>query len=118
MDRTRCSARRTIGCCAPLPSLGGAITGAATERQTLGRNCGTVAYNELMKVLSATVVDGRLDVPEGTLQDGQTVMLVVEDGEDSFSLTEEESAFLAESIAQIKRGESVDGWRLLDELPA
>lgn len=44
--------------------------------------------------------------------------LVVHDDEAGFSLTEEERIFLAESIAQVKRGEWVDGWQLLSELKA
>ena len=44
--------------------------------------------------------------------------LVVHDDEVSFSLTEEERAFLAESISQAQRGEWVDGWQLLGELKA
>lgn len=71
-----------------------------------------------MKVLTAKVVDGRLDVPEGSLEEGATVTLLVreEEDEDGFSLSDEERAFLAESIAQSERGEVMDGWQLLDEL--
>lgn len=70
-----------------------------------------------MKVLTAKVVDGRLDVPEGSLVEGATVTLLVpEDDEEGFRLSDEERAFLAESIAQSERGEVMDGWQLLDEL--
>ena len=71
-----------------------------------------------MKVLTSKVVDGGLDVPPGTLHEGETVTLVVHDDEVSFSLTEEEQGLLAESIAQAERGEWVDGWQLLGELKA
>jgi hypothetical protein len=71
-----------------------------------------------MKVLTSKVVDGELDVPAGTFHEGETVTLVVHDDEAGFSLTEEERIFLAESIAQVKRGEWVDGWQLLSELKA
>ena len=71
-----------------------------------------------MRVLTAKVVDGGLDVPAGTFHEGETVTLVVHDDEVGFSLTEEERAFLAESIAQVEQGEWVDGWRLLSELKA
>ena len=72
-----------------------------------------------MKVLTAKVVDGRLDVPEGSLEEGATVTLLVpedEDEEDGFRLSPEEQALLLEAMAQGKRGEVVDGWQLLDEL--
>jgi len=70
-----------------------------------------------MKVLTAKVVDGRLDVPEGCLEEGATVTLLVpEDDEVGFRLSPEEQAFLLESIAQGERGEVVDGWQLLEEL--
>ena len=71
-----------------------------------------------MKVLTSKVVDGALDVPAGTLHDGDTVTLVVHDDEASFSLTEEERGFLAESIAQVERGDWLDGWQLLGDLKA
>ena len=71
-----------------------------------------------MKVLTSVVVDGRLDVPDGVLHNGETVTLVVHDDEVGFELTPEEESFLSESLAQIKRGEWVDGWQLLDQLKA
>ncbi len=70
-----------------------------------------------MKVLSAKVVNGQLDVPEGILEEGATVILLVpEDDEEGFTLSQEDQALLLESIAQGERGEVVDGWQLLDEL--
>jgi len=69
-----------------------------------------------VKVLTAKVVGGRLDVPEGTLHEGETVTLVVQGDEAEFTLTNEEQAFLAESLEQIRRGEWVDGWQLLEQL--
>jgi hypothetical protein len=69
-----------------------------------------------MKVLTAKVIDGRLDVPEGSLQEGATVTLLVPETEEGFRLSAEEQAFLAESIAQAERGEVIDGWQLLNEL--
>lgn len=69
-----------------------------------------------MKVLTSKVVDGQLDVPPGTLHDGETVTLVVHDDEETFSLTEQQRDFLKQSIDQVERGEWVDGWKLLEEL--
>jgi len=69
-----------------------------------------------MKILTAKVVNGRLDIPEGCLQEGATVTLLIPDDEEGFRLSPEEQAFLLESIAQGERGEGIDGWQLLDEL--
>ena len=69
-----------------------------------------------MKVLTAKVVDGKLDLPEGSLQEGAIVTLLVPETEEGFRLTEEEQALLLHSIGQAERGEAVDGWQLLDEI--
>jgi hypothetical protein len=69
-----------------------------------------------MKVLTAQVVDGRLDVPEGSFREGDMVTLLVPENEEGFCLSAEERALLLKSIAQAERGEVVDGWKLLDEL--
>lgn len=69
-----------------------------------------------MKVLTAKVVDGRLDVPAGSFQEGDTVTLLVPEAEKGFRLSPEDQALLLESIAQADRGEVVDGWQLLEDL--
>ncbi len=71
-----------------------------------------------MKVFSAKVVDGRLDVPEGSLEEGATVTLLVpeDDEEEGFRLSPEDQALLLESIAEGRRGEVVDGWQFLKEI--
>ena len=70
-----------------------------------------------MKVLTATVVDGRLDLPKGALHDGDTVTLLVPDREEKgFHLSDDQQADLRAAIAEADRGETVDGRRLLDEL--
>ena len=71
-----------------------------------------------MKMLTAKVVDGQLDVPEGTLEEGITVTILVPENEDTegFEVTAGERAFLLESLEQARRGEGVDGWVLLKEL--
>lgn len=67
-----------------------------------------------MKFLTAKVVDGRLDVPEGTLQEGNTVMLLVPDqGENGFHLSEGLQEELRAALDEADRGDSIDGWQLL-----
>ena len=69
-----------------------------------------------MKVLSAKVVNGHLDVPDGTLEDGVTVTLLVPEAEEDESLTEAQKRELAQALAEADRGEGTDGWRFLSEL--
>jgi hypothetical protein len=70
-----------------------------------------------MKVLTARVLDhGRLDVPEGSLQEGATTTLLVPEAEEAFELSPAEKSLLLEAIAQADRDETVDGWQLLAEL--
>ena len=69
-----------------------------------------------MKMLSAKVVDGRLDLPEGMLEDGVTVTILIPEPTGGFDLTEDQRRELAEALAEADRGESVDGWQLLKEL--
>ena len=69
-----------------------------------------------MKMLTARMVDGQLDVPKGLIEEGTTVTVLVPEEEDGVELTDAEAAFIRESFAQISRGEWVDGRELLDEI--
>ena len=69
-----------------------------------------------MRILTAKVVNGRLDVPDGTLHEGDTVTLLVPESEEAFDLSAQERAQLEEAMAQMDRGEGTDGWRLLESL--
>jgi len=69
-----------------------------------------------MKLLSAKVVGGHLDVPEGTLPEGARVTVLVPEDESRLELTEEQQVELAAAIAEADRGEGSDGWQLLEEL--
>ncbi len=72
-----------------------------------------------MRMLTAQVVNGKLDVPEGSLPEGGTITLLVPEGDEKgFDLSADERTLLLESIAQADRGEVVDGWKLLAELEA
>jgi hypothetical protein len=65
-------------------------------------------------MLTAKVVDGQLDVPKGLLEEGTIVTLLVPETPGVFDLSDEESAFLRDSLAQIARGEWVDGDELIE----
>ena len=69
-----------------------------------------------MKILTAKYINGRLDLPEGSLNEGDVVTILVTDQEVQFRLTPEETSRLEAAIAQANRGESTEGWNLLDEL--
>ena len=70
-----------------------------------------------MRVLSAEVVDGRLELPEGAAREGETLMVLVSDGEENgFRLSPEEQVRLRISLEQADNGELSDGLRLLEEL--
>jgi len=69
-----------------------------------------------MKLLTAKVIDGQLDLPEGVLEEGVTITLLVPEKEEDFELTEEQQEELAQALAEADRGEGVDGWQFLAEL--
>jgi len=69
-----------------------------------------------MKLLTAKVIDGQLDVPEGVLEEGVTITLLVPEEDEDFELTEEQQEELAQALAEADRGEGVDGWQFLAEL--
>lgn len=70
-----------------------------------------------MKVLTAKVVEGRLDLPAGALRDGDTVTLLIgEPEEQGFHLSDAEQEELRAAIAEAQQDEGVDGWQLLYQL--
>jgi len=71
-----------------------------------------------MKILTARFAEGRFNLPEGSVREGDVVTLLVPEDEGGFTLTPEERTHLEIAIAEADRGEVVDGWELLDELRA
>ena len=69
-----------------------------------------------MKILTAKVVDGRLELPKGEVEEGAIVTVLISEGERSFELSPDDENRLLESIAQAERGEILDGWQLLNDL--
>ena len=69
-----------------------------------------------MKLLSAKVVDGHLDLPEDALEDGVMVTVLIPEPPGGFELTEVQRQELVQALAEADRGEGVDGWQLLEEL--
>jgi hypothetical protein len=71
-----------------------------------------------MRIVKGRVVEGRIEVPAGTVEEGTTVTVLVPDREEPFELSPSEVRELQASIDQASRGEVVDGWQLLSELRA
>jgi len=70
-----------------------------------------------MKVMTARVVDGRIDVGDAELEEGAAVAVLISETSD-FHLTESEQEELEMALAEIRRGQYTDGRALLRELRA
>jgi len=70
-----------------------------------------------MKILDGTVVEGRVELPAGSVSDGTEVKVLIPEGEANFELSEVDVRQLQVSIDQVSRGEVIDGRQLLAELP-
>ena len=73
-------------------------------------------YDCDMKVISGTVVAGKIDVPEGVLAEGDRVAIVASEPAEPIQLTEEQEAELAAAVEDIRNGRYLDGQDLLAEL--
>lgn len=82
-------------------------------RRYVGGSSGNIS---LMKMLTARVVDGHLDLPQGALEEGSMVTVLVQEPEEDFHLSEEQRQELVQALAEADRGEGVDGWQLIEEL--
>ncbi len=69
-----------------------------------------------MKVITGTVVDGRIVIEGEPLIDGSKVTVIAQEDEKTFELSSEQQAELLEAIAEIERGEGIDGYQFLEEL--
>ncbi len=70
-----------------------------------------------MKLVTAQVVEGRIEVPP-EIADGARVAILAPDDGEPFALSPEEEEELSEALAEVRAGRYVDGWHLLDELKA
>lgn len=68
-----------------------------------------------MKIFSAKVTDGKIELPPDAFPEGSEVTVVSSDAE-PFQLTPEEVTELRESLEQVQRGKFVDGDEFLQEL--
>ncbi len=70
-----------------------------------------------MKLVTAQVIDDRIEVPP-EIGDGSQVAILAADDEAPFVLSPDEEQELSEALAEIDAGRSIDGWKLLEELKA
>ncbi len=70
-----------------------------------------------MKLVTAQVIDGKIEVPP-EIVDGSQVAILAADDEAPFALSPGEEEELSEALAEIEAGRYVDGWKLLEELKA
>ena len=69
-----------------------------------------------MRVITGTVVDGKIELPADTLAEGAHVTVLAPEAEEPVHLSAVEERELLEALEQIHGGEYVDGDDLLLEL--
>ena len=70
-----------------------------------------------MKVITGTVVDGKIVVEGESLEDGSKVTVLAPEGDDdTFELPPEQEKILLQAIGEIERGEGIDAQEFLEEL--
>lgn len=71
-----------------------------------------------MRLISGRVVNGRIVLPPGILEEGEPVAILAMGDDDPVTLSEEDRRELADRARAIARGEFVDGDCFLKELKA
>jgi hypothetical protein len=74
------------------------------------------SYSYGMKVITGTVIRGRIEVPEEFATDGAQVVVLAPEAGEPIHLSPGEEQELREAMDAIRRGEFVDGEALLREL--
>ena len=69
-----------------------------------------------MRVITSTVVDGRIEIPGASLEEGLQVAILAPDAGQPIELSPEEQQELTLAMEEIRQGEFVDGADLLEEL--
>jgi hypothetical protein len=70
-----------------------------------------------MKVITGTVIDGKIVIEGEPLADGSKVTVLAPEGkDDTFELPTAQEALLLEAIDEIERGEGIDARQFLKEL--
>ncbi|HMB52492.1 MAG TPA: hypothetical protein VKU40_04195 [Thermoanaerobaculia bacterium] len=69
-----------------------------------------------MRVITSTVVGGKVEIPEATLEEGSRVAILAPDGDEPIELTANEQQELSAAMDEIRRGDFIDGTELLAEI--
>jgi len=69
-----------------------------------------------VKVVTGTVIGGKIIVEGEPLTDGSKVTVIAQEGEEAFELAPEQEAAILEAISEIEQGKGIDGGRFLEEL--
>lgn len=69
-----------------------------------------------MKVISGTVVGGKIEVPANALAEGDRVAILAADSTEPIQLTAEQEDELVAAVEDIRRGQYVDGHDLMADL--
>ena len=87
-----------------------------TDGRFRSRACADAAYAPSMRIVSGKVVDGKVVVEGGPLDEGTVVTVVAPEDDETFELSGEDESALLESMAQADRGEVVPATTVLDRL--
>jgi len=74
-------------------------------------------YNPSMKVVTGTVVNGKVEVPPD-IEEGSPVAILVPGPDEPFTLSPSEEEELSQALEEIHGGNFVDGWALINEIKA
>lgn len=69
-----------------------------------------------MKLITGTVVEGKVEIPPETLAEGASVTVLVPEAGGPLGLRADEEEALVQAMEEIRRGEYVDGVDLLQEI--
>jgi hypothetical protein len=69
-----------------------------------------------MRVITGTVVNGKIEIPAELIEEGAHVMVLAPELGEPVRLSAAEEDELTEAMEQIRRGEYIDAEELLDEL--
>lgn len=75
-----------------------------------------MVYASDVRVTTGHVVDGRIEVPGESFDEGSTVTILAPEAGETFELGTEDEAALLEAIAQGDRGEVIAAEELLADL--
>lgn len=73
-------------------------------------------YDYGMRAITGTIVNGRVEVPVEFASEGSGVVVLAPEAREPIQLSAAEERELSEAMAEIRRGDYVDGEDLLAEL--